>query len=460
MSYAAPFNLLLFHVSGSTDSVATRLTWPLASSLVIHVVMITLVGLRFAPSFEQPSGSYQVALVTLPEISMPPARPRVPELVADSLMGALESVVVPKPRAMTVPQKAAISVSPPPLGRLPALEVEAQTIQAPPQPPQLASGPETRKSTRSTPPPSIGPLAQTLKQAVSTLVVPKKQTQASTRVTVSPTVKSDSEQKQAAIKTAQSSGITLPSQSPRLAVVTPLSQKREPPVQIAQKSLTAESLTQEIQAIRIPESKKSHPAEIVSRAIPFLPEVSPEDPKVAGAQDLPSIIVPPQAPPLAKVHIEQEPVPLQPMTTPKPEPDALKSKIADLPIPQGQTFEAGQPGAQQAESGTKETLTVLRVAGSCKEGYWAEVVKKRIDKKWYTSGGEFQRRQPLQVVLAFRVERNGQVTAPTVVQSSGNEYFDLAAQRAVVASSPLPAFPEKILKPSCTVQHTFTGPPN
>ena len=70
MSYAAPFSLLSFHLPDRADSAEERLTWPLAGSLVIHAaVLIAFVSLRFASSLEQSSGSYEVTLVTLQEIS-------------------------------------------------------------------------------------------------------------------------------------------------------------------------------------------------------------------------------------------------------------------------------------------------------------------------------------------------------------------------------------------------------
>ena len=70
MSYAAPFSLLSFHPPDRADSAEERLTWPLAGSLVIHAaVLIAFVSLRFASSLEQSSGSYEVTLVTLQEIS-------------------------------------------------------------------------------------------------------------------------------------------------------------------------------------------------------------------------------------------------------------------------------------------------------------------------------------------------------------------------------------------------------
>ena len=73
MSYAAPFSLLSFHLPDRDDSAEERLTWPLAGSLAIHVViLIAFVSVRFASSLEQPSRSYQVTLVTLPEIAASP----------------------------------------------------------------------------------------------------------------------------------------------------------------------------------------------------------------------------------------------------------------------------------------------------------------------------------------------------------------------------------------------------
>ncbi len=480
MSQAVPFNLLSFHASGSADPVATRLKWPIAGSLAIHVVVLfALVGLRFAPSLERPSGSYQVVLVTLPEISPPrPARSRAPERVTDSLGDVLESVVVPKLRTMTLTQKEAmVPVPPPPLRQLPAFEMESQTIQVPPQPPKLASGPETRKSKRATPPrvdPLTPTLKQAVKQAVGPIVVAKKQNQTSGRVAVSPvavspTVKSDGGQKQDTGKTPRSSDIILPAPAPRPAAVTPLSQKKETPVETPRKSPTAESLTKTYQSIRIPENKKPQPPEIVSEAVPLLPEASPKHPTTAEDRDPYQTVVPPPAPQLARM-IESEPVPsrISPMTTPKSEPDqTLTRKIIDLPIPQGQASETGQQGPRQTESSTQEMPMDMRVKGSCsKENvYWGKVENKidriwrkgsnKIAGRWILDRAKIPRSQSLRVVLDFRVERNGHVKEPTVVRSSGNELFDSAAKRAVKKANPLPPFPETMPRPFCDVRHTF-----
>ena len=222
MSHAAPFNFLSFYLVDCDDSGEARLTWPLAGSLAVHVVMvIAFLSLRFASSFEQSSGSYEVTLVTIPEISSSPTaeptnksrpernadkvpppkvkvreapkaapqrkavnppikkavsppspvsreKPRVPELVTDSLVGALESVVVPKTQTLALPQRAA--PLPPP--SLPPLPVFADTQPTPKQnadkvlPPPPADEREAPKPERVT---------ASLVGALESVVVPKPQ---------------------------------------------------------------------------------------------------------------------------------------------------------------------------------------------------------------------------------------------------------------------------------------------
>lgn len=563
MSYAAPFSLLSFHLPDRDDSAEGRLTWPLAGSLTIHVVLfIAFLSLRFASSLEQSSGSYEVTLVTLPELSASPTaspakqskperstdqvpppkaapqrkaatppgpvpreKPRVPERVTDSLVGALDSVVLPEPQALALHQKAA-PLPPPPLPPLPvladpkpepkrhagsiplpreddavapepervteslvspldsvvvpklqaspalpqeaepvqapvlpakqapAVKMDVQPIQTPPQPPKLL----IEKPDTPAPSPRAELLAQRLKQAVGTIVVPKKPEPTSRRANL--TVSSEGKPKQEPTKTTRSSDITLPAQAPRLAVVSPpKAPKKQMPPQTARKNSTVESLTQAIQAVRIPERITKTP-QPVSGAVPLVRESSPKHPEAAEAPNMPPTIVPPQAPQLAQVPVDQTLVASEaavPRTS--TESDALERQIAKLAIPR--LPDSGvQPGFQQSEGGLRETLE-LRVTGSSpkENAYWGRV-RAMIASRWIVYRVEFKRSQPLQVVLAFRVERNGRVTEPAVARSSGNKYFDLAAKRAVVAAVPLPPFPANMPNPYYDVQYTFTGPRN
>ena len=537
MSYAAPFSLVSFHLPDRAGWAEERLTWPLAGALAIHVVVFSaFLVARFAASLEPAARSYEVTLVTLPEVSasqaaspekqsrrkadavlppkaearevpksapprkavspplpLPQEKPRVPERVTDSLLGALDSVVVPESQALVLPQRA-VPLPPPPLPPLPvsadpestpkagqipvpradeaetpkpervtdslvgaldsvvvpkdqplslkpqpvpapapphaptkqapAVEMDVQPIQAPPQPPKLALGPVTTESERSAPAPEVDLLAKTLKQAVGTIVVPKMPKLDSGRV--SPTSPANHEQKQDAPRIPESSRITLPAPAPRPATVLPPEvPKNEKPLETARENSTAEEVTKAIQSVRVPEmirrTKKPQP---VATAV--------------ETRKRSHIVVPP-APPLAKVLVEEEP------SAPTIASERQVPRDADV-----------KPGFQQTESGTQESLA-LRVAGSTPKGndYWAKV-QALIDGRWLVYRVKFQR--PFQVILAFRVERDGEVTDLSVVRSSGNEYFDRTAERAVGAATPLPPFPANMPNPSYDIQYTFTGP--
>ena len=563
MSYAAPFSLLSFHLPDRDDLADGRLTWPLAGSLTIHVVVfIALLSLRFASSLEQSTGSYEVTLVTLPEISasptasrenksksarntdkvpppkamtrkapkvappitagrppdsVPQEKPKVPERVTDSLVGALDSVVLPEPQSLALHQKAA-PLPPPPLPPLPvsadpkqnagqiplpreddaevpkpervtdslvspldsvvvpkpqapalpqeaeavqtpvrpsppmkqaaAAEMNVQPIQAPPQPPELV----IEKPQTPTPPPRADLLAQRLKQAVGTIVVPKKPEQ--TSKPVNSIVTPEGKPKQDITKTPRSSGITLPRRAPRLAAVAPPEPpKKEKSLQTTRKRSTVETLTQAIQSVKIPDRITKTP-QPVSGAVPLVRESSPKHPEATEAQNMPRTIVPPQAPQLARVPADQTLVASE-AAVPKTssESDTLKRQIAKLAIPELSALEAPKPVSKQTESGT-EAMPGLLLAPSCSNADWKDEVEKKIHgihKKIY----RYTHRVESPAILTFRVMRNGQLTDLDVVRSSGNEKFDLAAKRAVLAAIPLPPFHANMTKPSCQVQHTF-----
>ena len=384
-----------------------------------------------------------------------------PERVTDSLVGALEAVAVPKPRALPVPQKA--TPVPVPLPPSSVGEVEAPIIQALPQPPRLASSPAHEKPTPLVSAPSVHPLTSTLKQAVGTIVVPEEQKKSmqARRIAVSPVTKTDRDRKQDTIESFRSAEITLPSQAPPLADV-PLLDKKETPVQTARNSPTAESVKQTIETmIRIPESKRLQPVEPVSKAVPLLLEVSPQRSRAAEAQNLPNVVAPP-APPLAS--LKKEPVPSQPMPAlapPEPEQDALGDKIAAIQIPKKQPFESGQPVSPQTKRGTQEMSTDLQVAeSSSKENVYWRKVRRKIDGLWVAPRIDFQPQKPLHVILAIKVDQpTRRVTGVTVVRTSGNQYYDEAAKRAVLKASPLPHFPPTMTDPYYEFKFRFTVGP-
>ena len=530
MSYAAPFSLLSWHLPDHDESVAERLRWPLAGSALFHaVVFVAVLSLRFGSSLEQSSGSYEVTLVTLPEIaasptaapqrkavippskavtttgSRPQVKPRVPqrvmdslvnepklqvpamlpkvvtqpvstdpkptlkqnvdklppppladdrkirkpERVTDSLMSALDSVVVP-PQAPALSQKSA-SVPPPvpaPVKQSSSVKMNVQPIQTPPQPPKLVVG--KPEAPTPAPAPKADLLAPKLKKAVGATVVPKTPEQVSKRV--SPTVPSERKRKPDAPKASESSGITLPSPTPPRAAVTQAEmQKKERPLKMERKSSTVESLKQAIQSVRIPgKTPKSKTPQPENNAVPLVSETVPPA-KAAEARNLQQRkFVSPSAPELAEVQV---PVPFQP-TVPKAasEPDTLRDTINNLSPPE-LAFDA-QPISKQTESGGEKARGLWK-AGFCSptNPYWENVEKKidDIHKEYWRN----IHRVESPAILTFRVMRNGHVEDLDVVQSSGNKRFDSAARDAVLAAVPLPVFPANMTKPSCQVQHVF-----
>lgn len=110
-------------------------------------------------------------------------------------------------------------------------------------------------------------------------------------------------------------------------------------------------------------------------------------------------------------------------------------KAVDQPVkpePQPQQ-EARVPTVQAPE-------TTLKVAGSSGTNpYWARV-QAVISSHWEPPPIDISG-QTYSVTIKFRLQRNGVVKDVTVQKTSGNSYYDMAGQRAVVRPRQLPPFP-------------------
>ncbi len=515
MSYAAPFSLLSLHVPDHDESVAERLRWPLAGSALLHaVVFIALLGLRFGSSFGQSDGSYEVTLVTLPEIAASPAAPPVtkakarkapaaapqkkavippskavpppvstdpepvpkqhvdtlppppledardvpkPERVTESLVSALDAVVVPKAQVVPLlPQESAPVRPPVPVEPSPAVEKDVPVFKAPPPPPKLVAGKSAPKPPAPTPAPSVDLLAPKLKQAVSATSVPRKPEPVAKRV--SPAVAPQRKQKPDAPRASASPSITVPSRAPRLAAVAPPEvRKKKTPLQTERKSSTVESFQEAIRSVRIPQKNLKGRTVSAKKAGPLVSEtVSPAKAAEARNQSL-SKVVPPQAPQLAEV---QDPVPSESTVSDSAsEPETSLEQEIDVFIPDASSAFDPQPVSKYTAGGGKKARGLWQ-AGLCspKHPYWKSVEAK-IDN---IHGNIYRYRYRVEspAILTFRVTRNGQVEDVDVVRSSGNKRFDSVAKDAVLAANPLPPFPTNMTKPFCQVQHEFQVRPN
>jgi len=206
---------------------------------------------------------------------------------------------------------------------------------------------------------------------------------------------------------------------------------------------------------------------------------------IAAAVVLPRLLAPvPEPPsyvavqivPAARLGIEEpkprprRPEPKKPEPVPKPEP---KTEAPVLPEPNARKPQPERPRPAPAEAapeaptapdaseddqtqgsptGSESGLSLgAAVAGfdnpNFTYGYYVDQMLAKISSNWS--------RPPvgsgIETVLHFRIARDGRVTDLRITNSSGINSFDLAALRAVQASSPLPPLPRAFREDSLGV---------
>ena len=125
-----------------------------------------------------------------------------------------------------------------------------------------------------------------------------------------------------------------------------------------------------------------------------------------------------QIQPAAKLDLPKEVKPIEASVKPMPQ--------QDLKIPAVKTPET--------------TLKISGTAGS--DPYWTRV-QSIISSQWEPPPVDMAG-QTYTVVVKFRLHRDGSIKDVAVQQSSGNAYFDMAGQRAVLRPRTLPVFPAEM----------------
>ena len=122
--------------------------------------------------------------------------------------------------------------------------------------------------------------------------------------------------------------------------------------------------------------------------------------------------------PAAKLDIPKEVKPSEPLVKPMPQQEV---KIPAVKAPD----------------------TVLKISGTAGSNpYWARV-QSIISSHWEPPPIDMAG-QTYTMVVKFRLQRDGVIKDVVVQQSSGNAYFDLAGQRAVLRPRILPTFPAEM----------------
>ena len=99
------------------------------------------------------------------------------------------------------------------------------------------------------------------------------------------------------------------------------------------------------------------------------------------------------------------------------------------------------PHQEVKASAVKTPETTLKISGSTGSNlYWARV-QSIISSQWEPPPIDMAG-QTYTVIVKFRLQRDGIIKDVMVHQSSGNAYFDMAGQRAVLRPRTLPTFPQ------------------
>jgi len=149
----------------------------------------------------------------------------------------------------------------------------------------------------------------------------------------------------------------------------------------------------------------------------------------------------------APVKATPPPKPPKPAPAPKPTPaPAPKSTPAPEPppsnaIPYGQ---GGRPALAYGQFSTGAGAAGIGFGDATfgnRYGWYVDAMTRAISQNWLKSLIDTRISRAPRVYLSFDIGRNGRVTNLGIQQSSGIPSLDRSAQRAVLASDPLPALP-------------------
>ena len=125
-----------------------------------------------------------------------------------------------------------------------------------------------------------------------------------------------------------------------------------------------------------------------------------------------------------------------------PRPSAVsKNALPELDAKKPATKPAEETAPAQSPTTGAKTQESVAVASTTSEFQfppYLAIVRDKVERNWSPPPGV----KGARVKVMFKVLRTGRVGEAKLAESSGNFYFDQAAMRAILASSPFPQLPE------------------
>lgn len=405
----APFGL-----DGGRDSVVR----PLGLSLLLHLGVLVILVLMSWKTGERPIGSaVQVSLISLP----PAPKTADTKSQAKPVPTPPQKTVTPQPKVelpkpVTLPTPPAPSVAPQPVVTPPPPTTRTPAVPLPTLPPSpVASSPPSPTKTPVPPLPALPP--------------PPDVAQGPKRGADNPF--------RGALK-----DVELPKDVPKFGELSP-----DRPVSVAAQPVpeakpqrvpdrTRQDINSLLSKLKVPEQQRTLP-----------PPVPVEEPRKARESSFDQDYKQELDRELQKIR-QQQPAPSVP----------TEFKTADVktsdPRPAPQPAPEAKPTPTAKLATTRPDMTInVPGAGPGSNAYLARV-QQRISSFWQAPPVDLAA-DSLVVVVRFRLTRSGAVTSVVVEQPSGNEYYDLAAKRAVLNADPLPPFPKDLQDPYYDAHFSF-----
>jgi protein TonB len=126
--------------------------------------------------------------------------------------------------------------------------------------------------------------------------------------------------------------------------------------------------------------------------------------------------------------------------------DPSKIKSQQAPAVSSPMFSVS--GAGRIGAGANTTL------GS-RFGEYSGRIQQLVTQHWRTGDVDASIRTAPQVIVSFEIRRDGNISAPRVVQSSGISTLDFSARRAILEAGPFPPLPQAFDRSSATFEIVF-----
>jgi TonB family protein len=395
---ALPRHTALYLMGDFGEAGSGRLRKTVVVSLVLHLCLLSVImGAKFFKKTERPLSAVEVSLVTLPAVEAKP-EPKVEKPIPHPTPKPVQSAPIPvPPKPVQVPAPV-----PPPVRAAPV---------AKPAPPAPAPAPAPRLQAPVLAAPQ--PIPQAAKAPSSAPVT--------NRADVLRDVMKD---------------IELPPNAPQYGDLAPM--KPAETKKSAQPKLGGperSDLDAMLKKLNVPEMAA---AQVAVPQEPPKPTVTPA--KRASLSEEMNNDLDRELQDLKKLQ------PLPPVKFSEPVREVKPMFREPQPV-------ATAPPVTASVSRAKPD-TRLRVAGMPGSNQYLARVQARISGFWTAPPVDISGKA-LTVTVRFRLERDGRVGGVIIEQSSGNDYYDMAAQRAVQSAIPLPPFPPDLTDSYFDAHFTF-----